>query len=145
MEYKIVGSHDLVSVAEELIHSAATTRDPFTVMAVSVIGGERAHCCDEAIVVYDGEVPVGMATVAHKGESGAGVPEIVGVFVSATHRCSGVGRELFVRAIVRCRERNLVPLRATILSRGMSALVKKLPPEVLVDVTIVDQSRFSPF
>ncbi len=149
MDYRIVTNTDvdlIVSrIANELIRAAVAAKDPLSFMAVSVIGGDRHLCCDEAVVAFDGSVPVGMATIAPKGESGAGMPEIVGVFVLAKYRRRGVGRELFIRAISRCRERRLVPLRATILSKGMGALVKNLPPDILTDVQISDQSHLSPF
>jgi GNAT superfamily N-acetyltransferase len=73
------------------------------------------------------------------------MPEIVGVFVMATHRRRGVGRELFVRAIERCRARGLVPLKATLITRMMRVLVKKLPADALRDVQIVDHSHMSPW
>lgn len=75
--------------------------------AVSLFGGDRMNCCDEAVFAeIDGTV-VGVATIAPLGESRDGVPEIVGVYVIPRFRRQGIGLGLMVVATKRCIARGL--------------------------------------
>ena len=143
MRYQV--ETDVVRVAGGLIRLAAGAKDPPHFMAKITTGGDRHTCCDEIVAAYDGNDLIGAATIAPKGESGADMPEIVGLFVLEKWRRQGVGRELLLRAISRCRERGRVPLRLNILSRAASTLVKNLPPDLLVDVRVDDKSHLSLF
>ena len=145
MRYEVIHGDDVARVADGLIRAAADAGDPLLGMAIVTLGGDRHLCCDEAIAAYEGDVLVGAATIAPKGESGEDMPEVVGLFVLEKYRRQKVGRELLLRAIARCRERRLVPLRLNILSKAASALVKNLSPDALVDVQVDDKSHFSLF
>ncbi len=143
MRYEV--ETDVPKVANELIRLAADAKDPLLFLAIVTMGGDRHLCCDEAVSAYDRGDLVGAATIAPKGESGADMPEVVGLFVLEKWRRQGVGRELLLRALARCRDRSLVPLRLNVLSRAASSLVKGLPPDALVDVTVDDKSHLSLF
>lgn len=145
MKYEIEAGDRVAEVASGLIRAAAAAQDPLAFMAVTALGGDRHVCCDEVVVAYDDDVLVGAATIAPKGESGAEMPEIVGLFVLESHRRRGVGRELVLRAVEHCRERGLVPVRVNLLSKAASALFKTLPPTVIADLRIRDQSHLLPF
>lgn len=147
MEYKLINDSDepiVAVVCDGIIMMASRRRDPLTMWAAITLGGDRHACCDEAVVAWDGGVPAGIATIAPDGENGGG-PEVIGLFVLEAHRRHGVGTELLMRALARIRERGLGTARLDILSKPASALVKKLPPDVLAGVAVRDQSHRVPF
>lgn len=92
-------------------------------IAVVLFGGDRMTCCDWAIVAHEGEQLVGLATLALKGESMDGDPEIVGVYIRHPWRRRGIATELVDRA---------------------SQIAKEVRPEAKVHVTPVtpDGSSF---
>lgn len=148
LEYKLLENGpecDVWAMCDGIILMASRKKDPQTMLAAITLGGDRHLCCDEAVVAWDGDIPVGIATIAPKGESGEGEAEIVGLFVLDGHRRQGVGRELFTRAIARCRVRELGPVHVQLLSRAASELAKSLPPETLAGVEVVDMSHLTPF
>ncbi|HWO07447.1 MAG TPA: GNAT family N-acetyltransferase [Candidatus Paceibacterota bacterium] len=130
MKYTVITQPELTAIAGYLIREAANQRDLLAVTAISSIGGDRIHCCDEGIVArtFFGNV-VGLSTIAPRGESGDGSPEIVGVFVGKGYRRRGVGRALLIRAIKRCEERGLRPNMIAVTNGGWS-LIESLPQDV---------------
>lgn len=149
IEYRLVPNGDEADVwalCDGFIRMAAARNDPLTIVAVSGLGGERHTCCDEAVVAWAGDIPAGIATIAPQGESGAGQAEIVGLFVLEEWRGSiWVAGELLARAVRRCRERGVVPVRFEALSSLESAAADNLPPEEAVYVEVTDMSGLLPF
>jgi len=130
MKYAVVVQPELTAVANEMIRRAANQQDLLTVAAISSVGGDRIHCCDEGIVARTrfGNL-AGLATIAPQGESQNGPPEIVGVFVGKRYRRRGIGKELLMRVINRCEERGFKPNMSVVTKNGW-ALVQSLPPDV---------------
>lgn len=138
METRIVSGEEVRRIADEII---VATHD---FLAVMIIGGERAWVCDEAIVFADDPLR-GIGTIAPEGEGGSGQPTIVGVYVRPADRKRGYGLELFEAAIRRCLERGFNMIRVDALTKGGSALVKKLSPDLLAHLEVHDMSHLSPF
>src|SRR3989344_5256189 len=107
IQYAIIAGDEFRGAARDLLSRSQDS------LAVITIGGDRIQCCDEGVVAKAGNTIVGMSTIAPKGESGDGPPEIVGTYVLNSQRGEGVGKELLLRAIARCKERNLVPVHMT--------------------------------
>lgn len=93
---------------------------------VILFGGDRAHCCDEAAVCYDGETVVGACTLSPSGEQGHG-PEIVGLYVRPKYRRRGIARRLLAAIVARAEARGLAPLRANAISSAGYAALRTSP------------------
>src|SRR3989338_4530465 len=116
IQYVVIAGDEFRATARDLLSHAQDF------LAVITIGGDRIQCCDEGVVAKTGNTIVGISTIAPKGESGDGPPEIVGTYVLNSQRGEGVGKELLLRAIARCKERNLVPVHMTAVTKGGAAL-----------------------
>ncbi|MEK7628803.1 MAG: GNAT family N-acetyltransferase [Patescibacteria group bacterium] len=137
MKYQVVVGSSVAQAAEGLVRGALSGRDPHSMLAVIVIGGERVLVCDEAIVATDTqgtkEEIVGIATISESGESGSSIPEIVGLFVAAQHRRHGIARELFLRALKRCEARRALgeprfeKVGVSVLHPAVKRIVDALP------------------
>ena len=108
-------------------------------MAVgTLLSGDRFSCVDEAVgVEADGQI-VGVATIAPNGEEASGEPTIVAIYVCHEYRGRGLGRELMIGAVDRCRERGLVPVRVDALSTSALRIAQTLPPEYKSDIKLFD-------
>ncbi|HBV01360.1 MAG TPA: hypothetical protein DEF00_03135 [Candidatus Taylorbacteria bacterium] len=59
---------------------AAGEREPnFMVWFGMLFAGDRGNCCDEAVVVFEDNALVAIASIAPEGEAGSGEPTIVGL------------------------------------------------------------------
>lgn len=94
-----------------------------------LFGGDRWSCVDEAVVAEEDGRMIGLASIAPEGEMNSGQPTIVGVYVEPAARGRGIGRQVFLAAIDRCIERELVPVRVDCISTGMAALIVAVLPE----------------
>ena len=106
-------------------------------MTIAILfAGDRTACCDEVVAIeLEGQI-AGVATISPEGETGNGVPEIVGMYVHPTLRCRGLGRELLIAAIRRCQVRGFNTVRVDVLSERVNRIITTLPPELrtLLDV-----------
>lgn len=90
-----------------------------------LFGGDRILHCDEGMVAKENGRPIGLASIAPKGESGTGDPEIVGVYVIPSERRKGVGLALLKAAVGRCRERGLAEPSMVAACAAGKALIGK--------------------
>jgi GNAT superfamily N-acetyltransferase len=95
---------------------------------ILLFGGDRLLCCDEAVIAEEDGRVISLATIAPKGEAGEG-PTIVGLFTLKAYRRQGIARRVLQQAILRCAERQLVPVRISLLSSKSLLLVNTLGPE----------------
>lgn len=106
-------------------------------MTIAILfAGDRIACCDEVVATeLEGQI-AGVATISPEGETGNGVPEIVGMYVHPTLRRLGLGRELLIAAIRRCQVRGFNTVRVDVLSERVNRIITTLPPELrtLLDV-----------
>lgn len=102
---------------------------------MTLFGGDRAHCCDEAVALTDpsGEI-LGLATIAPDGEEGSGVPTIVGLYTvkSARQGARGipVGTLVLQATIRRCIERGFTKVHIDAMSEGAVKTIARLPDEL---------------
>jgi GNAT superfamily N-acetyltransferase len=75
---------------------------PHGIIRGILFSGDRFTCCDEAVIAYDNDTFVGIATISFKGEDYSGKPEVVGLYVVPAFRCKGYGFMLLKDAILRC-------------------------------------------
>jgi len=125
-------------------------------VAVAILlGGDRLICCDEASLIkaplaqaalVQGDERskqiVGACTIAPRGETGNGRPELVGLYVLPSQRRKGYGLALLTEAINRCNERRLTPVTVCVITKPGLATIQKLPPELLALTTIIDHSNW---
>lgn len=93
-----------------------------------LLGGDRLSCTDEAVAITDKQNNkiVGIATIAPDGEMNSGEPTIVGEFVLPEYRGQGIGKELFLKTLERCRERGFESVRVDIMSQKIGSIVNNL-------------------
>ena len=103
-----------------------------------LFGGDRASCCDEAVVIKHRGQIIALTTIAPAGEMGSGEPAIVGVYTMPEWRRHGLGLEVLQATIRRCVERGLKPVRIDVMSSGLGRLVERLPPELKLWVNAQD-------
>lgn len=114
----------------------------FSPASIIVLGGERMSCCDEAVVLEDGNGNlVGMATIAPRGESGEGKPAIVGLYVLPRFRRQGYAKELLLKTIERCIERGFEKICLDVMSRRLMRVITKLPSDKRDRLEVNDQSK----
>lgn len=91
----------------------------------TLLGGDRLSCTDEAVAIMDkqSEKIVGVATIAPEGEECSGQPTIVGEFVLPEFRGKGLGKELFIKTLERCKERGFENVRVDIMSGKIAKIV----------------------
>lgn len=106
-----------------------------------LFSGDRRDCCDEAVVAYNQETFVGIATISPRGESYDGIPDIVGLYVSPEFQHQGYGLQLLSAAIERCIERGLpTPIRVTAISANVRGLYSRLPDHLKNKINFIDTS-----
>ena len=103
---------------------------PATPERVTVLGGERLWVCDEAVVLELMGQIVGAGTIAPKGECGDPKPSIIAIYVVPEFRDSIREVDLLAQTIVRCSQRNLVPVRFDMISSRDVLAVNSLPEEL---------------
>src|SRR3989344_9209087 len=59
-----------------------------------LLSGDRISCCDEGVVMQEGENVIGVATIAPEGEEQSGQPTIVALYVSKEYRGKGYGSQI---------------------------------------------------
>lgn len=92
--------------------------------------GDRSFCCDEAVVVMNGDVFVSIATIAPYGEMGEGTPTIVACYTAPAFRHQGWGENALIGAVKRIEERGLpLPIHVDIVTEGGRKLIEGLPEE----------------
>jgi GNAT superfamily N-acetyltransferase len=112
---------------------------PHGIVRGILFSGDRFTCCNEAVVAYDGDTFVGIATISFKGEDYKGKPEVVGLYVSPLHRNQGYGLELFKQALLRCFD-VADRVQVVAVSANVRSLVEKLPESIKAKVDFVDCS-----
>jgi ribosomal protein S18 acetylase RimI-like enzyme len=95
-----------------------------------LLGGDRMSCCDEGILMQEGENVIGIATIASKGEEESGQPTIVGLYVAPEYRNKGYGGQILQKAIERCLERGFKKIRMDVMSSNVTKILEKLPKEI---------------
>lgn len=135
MEIKLVSKDEVL----ELIFGSGLF-NPGTPAIVTLFGGDRLSCIDEAVVLEEDGQVVGLATIAPRGEFGAGgQPAIVGVYVRHLFRGSGYGKKIMIATIKRMLERGLEPpYRADAVSTPGRQICEGLPPEYREKLDIHD-------
>ena len=86
--------------------------------------------CDEGVIMEKESKLIGVATIAPKGESGAGQPSISAFYIAPEHRGNEYGGQILKRAMERCVERGFVKIRVDIMSINAANLMEKLPAEI---------------
>lgn len=131
---------DVVSdwMVEQLDEASRAGQQGEWLTLVSLLGGDRASCCDEAVAVQVDGYIVGVATIAPYGEQRSGKPTIVGLYVQPSYRRQGHGQRILEAAIARCLERGLVPVHVDILSSGSRKIVARLPLELRSVIVVND-------
>ena len=124
-DIEIVGMQEVSEWMFLLLFTAASLK------LITLFGGDRASCCDEAIVIKnDGGQIVALATIAPNGEQMSGKPTIVGLYVMPEFRRQGLGRKVLEAAIHRCIDRELIPIRIDLMSEGIKSLVEQLSEDI---------------
>lgn len=95
-----------------------------------LLGGDRIACCDEGVIMQEGDSLVGVATIAPYGEENSGQPTIVGLYVVPEYRSKGYGKQILQKAIERCLERGFEKIRMDVMSSDATEIIKKLPKEI---------------
>lgn len=132
---RVIDKEEMLTVTSNIIHRS---RD---VNAIVVIGGDRALCCDEAVIFEKDSVVVGIATISTEGESFDGTPTIVGVYVVKEHRGQDIGLQLLEAAICRMQVRQIQTLyRVETCTKSGARTVEKLPSEMKKLLTVIDCS-----
>lgn len=94
-----------------------------------LLAGDRLSCCDEAVgVEVEGQIAA-VATIAPQGEQMGGRPTIVALYTLPRFRRRGYGREAFVAALARCRERGFAKVRVDVLSKHVLRIIEGLSTE----------------
>lgn len=108
---------------------------------VIVMGGDRIHCCDEAVVVEDESgALVGAATIAPNGEDFSGQPGIVGVYVIPECRNRGLSKVLMTAVTERCVERGFKEVRVDVMSGRILRVINALSAELRGIMKVVDHT-----
>ena len=102
--------------------------------------GDRLSCCDEAVGLKDGDVAIGVATIAPDGEMGSGQPTVVALYLCKPYRGQHHSAALMKAAIDRCRQRGLVPVRVDAMSTPALRTCAALPPAYKADITLHDMT-----
>lgn len=103
-----------------------------------LLAGDRLSCCDEAAVWEEDGKITGAATIAPEGEQLSGEPTIVALYVTASRRRKGIGRELMKAAIERCRERGFERMRVDVMSTAARRTIGGLSEEHRTALRVVD-------
>lgn len=159
MELQIVPMCEVVEWMEGLLRQSHIS----SIKLISLLGGDRASCCDEAAVIKDCSQIVAVSSIAPFGEGRnpglekmarepgrkrmgkrlglgkPGEPTIVGVFVLPEYRRKGMGYQVLEAAIRRCIERSLVPIRIDSMSAGIMRAIDRLPEELHQHLQVNDQ------
>jgi len=129
---KVIGCSEAASWLQPLLNGESAAK------LMTLFGGDRISCVDEAVaVMVDGQI-VGLATIAPNGESGSGKPTIVGAYVLPAFRGKGFGRQLLEFAIRRCLERGFMKIRLDVMSASVRYIVGFLPGELKSALDVVD-------
>jgi GNAT superfamily N-acetyltransferase len=93
-----------------------------------LFAGDRLSCCDEAVALkVDGRI-VGLATIAPKGEYGAGgQPTIIALYVVLGERRKGYGKILQEAVVTRFIERGFQNIRVDVMSSYAMRTINSLP------------------
>lgn len=142
----------LIGAAE--IGFIVNNRLPKDMKVFSLFGGDRISCCDEGLVLTQGENVIGLATIAPYGEGVSiteiklhermreygiepldqepqkGQPTIVGVYVTQPHRRKGYGKTLLEATIARGKERGFERIRVDAVTPEGAKLIQSLPDEL---------------
>lgn len=135
MQFEIIEKERIGKIIEDNI--------PFSVVSAILFGGDRLSCCDEAVVMREDESGelVGIATIAFRGESCSGGPEIVGLYILPQHRGQGCAFLLLQETLKRCKERGFSKIGVCVLSAKMLRIIGQLPKETKEFLAIRDQSK----
>lgn len=96
---------------------------------IILLVGDRLSCCDEAVGAVVNNQVVAVVTIAPHGEEQSGEPTIVALYTLPELRHQGYGREAFIAALVRCRERGFKRVRVDVLSDYVTRIISSLPKE----------------
>jgi GNAT superfamily N-acetyltransferase len=107
------------------------------ILLFALFGMERLRPCDEVIIAYQDNLPVGILTIAPRGETYDGNAELVGVYVLLTHRRQGIASYMIDLAVKRCQKRELLlPVYLKAVLPDMQFVIKNLPKEILDEVQV---------
>jgi len=112
---------------------------PHGIIRGILFSGDRFTCCDEAVIAYDNDTFVGIATISFKGEDYSGKPEVVGLYVVPAFRCKGYGFMLLKDAILRCLDAG-DRVQVVAVSANVRSLVERLPESIRAQVDFTDCS-----
>lgn len=95
-----------------------------------LFSGDRISCCDEAVVISEGDQLIAIATIAPYGEN-TGNPTIVGVYVTPEYRKQGYGTKVVDYALNRCCDRNLTPVHIDAMTPGMKKICDAMNQDLI--------------
>ena len=137
----VLGEYHISYASHNLLATVFSEGDLLRSVSVIILTGDRILCCDEAIVISDGLLPLGIVTISPQGEKNDGCPAIVGIFVRPSARKKGIGSELLEAAIRRCIERGFTrDIDVTLISEEGKRLIDKLSLELKGVLRINDLS-----
>jgi len=130
------------SEAIKALHHSVADASGFHLWSAILFGGDRATCCDEAIIIEVNDRVVSIVSLAPKGEQDSGEPTIVGLYTVPAFRKKGYGQLVLEAAIQRMSERGFRNVRIDALSPGAMKCIGKLSLEVRNRLRVHDQSSF---
>ena len=130
------------SEASRILRQSGQNEPNFGVWFGMLFAGDRGSCCDEAVVVFEDNALVAIASIAPEGEAESGEPTIVGLYTLPRFRGQGFGRATMEAAILRMVERGFAKIRVDALTPGALKIIESLPDEIRAALVVHDQSAF---
>lgn len=116
-----------------------------SILKFVLFGGSRITFVDEIFGAYKNGFFMGAISVSPLDEFACERPSIIGLLVLKKYRREGAGKKLLEKAILRMRERKLVPVHIDVLSVNALKLIETLAPELRKDLIVNDMSQFDCF
>lgn len=95
-----------------------------------LFSGDRITCCDEAVVISEGDQLIAIATIAPYWEK-TGKPTIPAVYVMPEYREQGHGKKVVGHTLNRCRDRYLTPVHIDATTPGMKKICNAMNQDLI--------------